>query len=445
MRSCFPLTLALMLPAAAQPVIAPASTPPPTPAIGRGFRASDLTPPPAKVPTPASTPVSPGQESTPSAPAPEETSSSPKEAGSVTVPISSGAISSPFQLGKISFKPHANYRLMYSDGLLSQPGRPSATTINEIAAGLLTTVGDHWTLDYTLVQTIYSQKDFKNSLDHNVTLGGGGGLQAGNWLLGFNQGFSSTTALRIETAQQTKQSTSTTGLTAAYPFGPKLSLDLAAAFAVRSADSVGRTRDLSGTSSLGYLVSKRVHTAIGLTTGVTDIADQPNLSYQRLFSSVAWKVGDKLGIDLSGGVDRRDSQQTGAAATNNLTYNFGLGYAPFQQTRLSLSAGRSFAISLFQNRDTSTKNVAVSLSQRLMGHLNLSVSLARQSSGFATAANVPGGPRDDQTQSFNAALGMAILRHGTIGVSYATTTNNTNTTGFGFSSKQIGLNIGFSY
>jgi hypothetical protein len=401
--------LACAVDAVAQPVILPSSLTTPVPAATDGFQAVNQ-------------PVT-----------------SSMGAGSAAV----AQDPPPFQWGAVELRPHLSYRLMYGDGIQSQPGNQLYTAVHTISPGVSFKIGDSWTLDYTATQTLYSRREFNDTLDQAFDLQGT--KSVGSWALQFAQGYTTSSAPLAETASQTKQENATTSLGAAYPISPDFSLELGATQSLRFAGTLGDTFEWSTMDWVNYHASTDFSAAVGAGLGYVDLTDAPNMSYQRYLGRMGWKISPKIGLDINGGVEVRNSEATGASATNNPIYDIALRYAPFEHTTLSVEGGRTVSVSLFQNQVSDARNWSARLQQRLLGRLNLNAGVSGQKSSYSAPVNTIAVNRDDETRSFNVSLGATFRRRGTIVVSYQRSQNTSNLAGYGFSSSQFGLELAFRY
>ncbi len=94
---------------------------------------------------------------------------------------------SPFVFGPYSLDPHFLYRFLYTTGLQVRPGEPTTGYINSIAPGIGGDLGSHWTFDYTPTWMIYTNREFRDSVDHSAELTGA--FSQFNWDVRLTQTF----------------------------------------------------------------------------------------------------------------------------------------------------------------------------------------------------------------------------------------------------------------
>ena len=123
----------------------------------------------------------------------------------VFIPAGTGRenLPQPFKYGPVTVRPHLSYRFMYGDGIQPVPTNQQKTVIQEISPGILLELGRHWTVDYTPTIRFYSNKQFRDGVDHAATLTGG--LRQDDWSFGLSQNFIYTTAPLAETGSQAEQ------------------------------------------------------------------------------------------------------------------------------------------------------------------------------------------------------------------------------------------------
>ena len=95
--------------------------------------------------------------------------------------------SEPFKWGPLTLRPHPYYQFLSADGLQSSTNQVANTTIQTISPGALLEIGRHWTLDYSPLWTIYSNKQFSDNFGQTIKLVGG--TTYNDWVLGLIQSY----------------------------------------------------------------------------------------------------------------------------------------------------------------------------------------------------------------------------------------------------------------
>jgi Putative beta-barrel porin 2 len=349
----------------------------------------------------------------------------------------------PLQWGPVSLRPHLLYQFLYGDGIQSSPGQQEKTTINTISPGLLLGIGSHWSIDYTPTLTFYSNSAFHDTTAQNVIMTGGTAYE--NWVLGLSQSYNYSSQPLVETGGQTSQDEYKTAASASYQFSRQMSLELAVNQDFTFPSNFAESREWSTVDWLDYQFWPRFSAGIGVGFGYTDVSVGNDSIDGQLQCRIRWRATDKISLQISGGADDRHFFGGGTSDLINPLYSVSVQYQPFDETTISLSANGTVGTSYFTNQVTETKGVDVTLNQRLLKKLFLTLGGSYQNVSYtATTKGVSAG-RNDDTYSFNARLSTAFLKRGTIAAIYQFSDNSSNQSGFGYTSNQVGLEVGYRY
>jgi hypothetical protein len=350
----------------------------------------------------------------------------------------------PLQWGLIAVRPHAFYRLTRGDGIQPSPGQQTTTTISTISAGLLFEIGKRWTADYTPTWTLYSNPVFSDTLDHLIDVKGHASFTDGT--LQFTQRYASTNSPRIETGRQTHEETDDTSVSVNYSLGRKTRLEVILSQNLRFIEAAPNSYEWSMQDWFHYQISNRLDGAVGLGLGYVSVEPGTDMDYTRPQVRIGWRPTNKLSFDVHAGAEQRHFRKQGAATLNSPTYGASAYYLPFEFTTLTLAGERAVTASYFAGQVNENTTWSIGLNQRLLQKLNFNATASRANtryipSGLSTIITT----RDDTSYSYNLRLSTSFLRRGTIGVVYQHTRNSSDAAGFGFSSNQVGLEIGYSY
>jgi predicted porin len=298
-------------------------------------------------------------------------------------------------------------------------------------------------LDYTPTWTFYSNKQFRDTLDHSVVLNGG--TAYGDWVLGLSQSYVSSDQPLIETGGQTAQETYSTAITASYRFGRAMSVDLAVNQNFTFTENFTNSREWSTMDWLNYQLWPRFDIGIGVGGGYVDVSPGTDMTYEQYQGRVNWRATDKISFQVHGGLEDRQFLDAGTGDLINPLYGATVQYQPFEATTLSLSANRAVSTSPFQNEVTENTDLSGSLNQRLLERFNLSLGAGYHTRKYiVSAAGFPAG-RKDEYYSFNARLSTTFLKRGTIAATYQFSNNSSSVAGYGYSSNQFGFEVGYRY
>ena len=349
----------------------------------------------------------------------------------------------PIQWGPMSVQPQLVYRLTYGDGIQASLGQPVTTGIQEISPGILFRLGNVWTLDYTPTWTLYSNRAFKDTLGHTADLNGR--IAYGDGTYGFSQDYSRSSFPLVETGQQTKQETYSTRINASDRLGPRTMLEMFVSQDVRFAETFMNTREWSTQEWLHYEFSRRLDAALGLGYGYVGVSPGPDMIYWKPDVQIAWKATDKIAFTVQGGVERRKSRAIEARVLSNPILNAAVLYQLIETTSLSFSASRVVAVSYFPNDVTVSTGWSAAVQQRLLGKLQLSLGAGQQTINYVSVINSFSAGHSNRYDSFNVSLSTTFLRRGSLSTFYQISRNSSNVGAYGFSSHQIGLQIGYRF
>jgi len=370
----------------------------------------------------------------------------------------------PLQLGPVIMHPHLDYQLLYGSGIESSPGQRQNSVIQQFSPGVLFNLGDHWTLDYTPTLYFYSSSNLRNNVNESAQLGWGTAYN--DWFFSGSQSYGSSSSPNAETAAQTDQEIYSTMFNASYQFNDKMSLDMgfnqifnyvgSGGSSTNLLQNLTNSRGWSTMDWLNYEFWSRFNAGLGFGFGYNQQDGSPDSIYEQYQARVNWRATDKISFQLGGGL--QDQQYLGGGASALLTpiLNAIIQYQPFEQTKLSVSAGRAVNPSLFQNQVTENTQIMGDLNQRLLGRLYLDLSGGYSttkylsSAGSSSAASSAG--RKDDYYIFNARLNYIVLKRATVSIFYGYSDNAshqsgfaTSGSGFAYTSRQVGFEIGYRY
>ncbi len=348
----------------------------------------------------------------------------------------------PLKWGFLDLRPHVFYRFNSADGLPVAGSNHVAAVIQEFSPGLLFNLGRHWALDYTPTWRLYSNKAFRDTLDHHVTLTGGTTYHA--WILGLSQSYLSTSTPLVETGTQTDQETWLTALTANYRFNSKMTLDLALNQNIVDAQDFTSYREWSTLDWLNYEFWPRLSAGAGVGVGYVNVVAGADMVYEQFQGRIGWRATDKVSFQIHGGLE--DRQFHGGAGGDLLNPVIGglIQYQPFEFTKLTVTANRAVTASYFQSQVTENTEVLGGLNQRLLGKLYLDLGGGFHNVKYV-ADNASAAGRTDDYFTFNARLSCPFLKRGTVAVFYQYSDNSSTAPGFTFSSTQLGFEVGYRF
>jgi hypothetical protein len=350
---------------------------------------------------------------------------------------------SPFQWGFVTAHPYIEYRFLYGDGIQSTPGKQSKTSIHTITPGVLLNLGTHWTLDYSPTQTYYSDSNFKDTLDHSVRILGG--TSYNDWSFRLSQTFTATSDPQIETGRQTTEDSYDTTASVGYHFSNQLQLETTFGYQARFTTLFSDSRETTVGEKLHYQFLPRVDAAIGLDYGYDDVETGIDMSFTRPSIQLDWRATDKTNFILSAAVEDRKFRTAGASNLKSPILGAAFVFRPFTTTTINLAANRGVSVSYFTNQITRNTDWSLGIQQRLLQHYYLSAGYSGQKSSYLSTDPTVIAGRADRSNIFNIKLSTVFFQRTTVAVLYQNTHNSSNSSGFAFTSSQVGAEIGYRF
>jgi hypothetical protein len=388
-----------------------------------------------------------GPEGLPLDPLAQERLSAPSNATSVFAGAAPSSrpgtlLESPFRVGPLEIRPHAEYTFTYGNGVSTSPGTQRTTAQHDISPGLLLET-DHISLDYTPSLNYYSNRAFEDHLDHSAYFNAHASLT--DWNSRLTQTYSSTQSPLIETGQQTKQETFSTGLAATYQYNEKVSFDLNLNQRIQSAEAFSNSREWSTTDWINYHLTDRTSLGVGAAFGYVDVSRGSDMTYEHALGRISSRITDKLNAEISGGMEIRQYLDQDGSDRLNPILNARLVYNPWQFTILSLAASRTVDTAIFEGYVTETSQLQALLQQRLFGHYFLDVDAGFRTSQFEGGTSPDLAGRSDDLTTVSVALRATVLTRGSASVFYRHSSNSSSLEIYSFDSDQYGFSVGYRF
>jgi hypothetical protein len=262
----------------------------------------------------------------------------------------------------------------------------------------------------------------------------------------------------VQTGTQVNQQSYITEVTASRELTDVVSLSLQAdqnfefaGNAQNGAQSTGtlqNSRTWSTSDFLDFKTGSRFNWGVGGGGGYVSVDTGPNQTFEQLQSRFNWRLTDRISFGANAGAEDRQFQGAQQGDLISPLYGFSVQYQPFDNTRISLTGNRSVSPSLFQSQVVDSTMYDLSLDQRLLGKLHLTLTGTYSTQDYTGTAS-PTIPAQnplgtDVTTSFNARLSCPLLHRGTVGLIYEYSHNQSVTVG-NYDSTQIGFDVGYSY
>lgn len=376
-------------------------------------------------------------------------------------------VESLMQWGAVHLRARANYQFLYATGVHSAPGESSDTYTHALTPGLTIEIGPHVSLNYTPSFRFFSERNFHNTIDQAVSLSAGAAY--GDWTFGVSQSYTRTDEPLVETSSQTATENYQTGLSASYQFNDKISFETSGSMSFVVVDgnsgSVIRTnsfgggpvpppnnvlrlsdsQNYSGSEWMDYQIDEKLNAGVGVTVGYSEQNGGFKSLDEQYQGRFTWHPGRKLSVFLSGGIEDRQFLDVNAPDIVTPIFSASVGYHLFEQTTLALTAARNVSASLFKSEVTESTSLGVSLQQRLLGKLQLSLGFSYATSDYKTTTANLALARSDDTEVYTVGLSFPFLKRCSFSTFYDYSQNSSSDSGFGFSSSQAGAALSWAY
>jgi hypothetical protein len=349
----------------------------------------------------------------------------------------------PYQWGPVNLHPHLFYSMSYADGLLSSPGQPVSSIIQQFSPGMLFAVGNHWTLDYTPTWQWYSSSKLADNLAHSLALNGWTAYE--DWTFGLSQIYNESSAPLVQTGTQTEQESFRTAVNSSYRFNSKVSVDLGLSQDLESAQQFQGYRQWSTMDYVNYQFWPRFDAGLGIGAGYVDVDVGANMAFEQLQGRIAWRATGKSSLTLHGGLEYRQFLSGGVSPLLNPVFGLSFQQQLARKTTLLISADRSLSASYFENQASETTSFSVSLDHNLYGKLNLSLGGSFSTVSYTSSANGIAAADGYDYVSFQARLSYPVTARASVSTSYQFNHTSSSQAGLGFQSNQIGLELSYRY
>lgn len=370
-------------------------------------------------------------------------------AGEATAPWPGTPIpNSPLAWYPFQFYPHLTYQVTYGNGLQSSPGHSEKTVMQTVSPGLHVRWRDIWSLDYTPSFVFYSSRQFRDTVNHSLSLEGATTYQA--WRFSLSQTYVRSDEALVETASQTEEQTIGTALGARYQLNSKVALNFGVSQTITLASQSATNSVVSDSTTwaanqgVEYQFIPQLTGTLTLSESYDSVQHGNNMTSEQLTAGFNWQVEERLTLSASAGAQVRQYTSGGASDTVDPIFTASARYQLFAETSLFITGERTQTPSLVSGQASTVTSVSCGLSQRLIGRFQLVLDGGYSHTEYDSTAS-GSSVRNDDTTSFSANLSRSFLTRGTASVFYSYSHNSSSIAGFGYSSNQIGLSLGYRY
>lgn len=375
------------------------------------------------------------------------------------VSVSTSAISGPpiVSVGPIGVYPHLLYQFSYGNGIIASPGHNTTTAIDTISPGVLLSLGNHWTLNYTPALNFYSSSLFKNTVDQSVLLNGR--ATNGDWILGLSQSYVDSTQPLIETGLQTEEEMYATVLSAGAQLNSRFSVQLSLNQNFRFSPSYPGLHEWSTEDWLDYHIEPQLAFGLGPTVGYDELGFGSDMPFEDYRARIVFDPGSKLLLSVDGGLEDRQFIDPSAPSLITPVFDASLSYQVLLGTVISIAGSRAATPALFSNEVTVVTSVNGSIRQHLIKTTYLEIGAGYSSEPFTSIEPAPlpkyffGTPprssttevRSDTTEFARISLSTTFRTRLTGSIFYFLSQNDSSQSDYSFKTTQVGAELNYQY
>jgi hypothetical protein len=346
------------------------------------------------------------------------------------------------QWGSVEVRPWVQYTAVSADGLHVSTDSELASHIDTITAGIRLRSGPDWVAEYAPSWISYSNPAFRNTVDQHARFDARVNRPA--WRVQAGSTYTSSDAPLVETARQTGRETSTTDGRVSVVLTDALRFDATAVQRLSFIKAFSDTFWWSLKPELALHVDT-ITAGLGCEGGYVLIYDASDITYTRPVAQINWHPTNKTTIEAEAGWDR---WKFIGAGTRHLTGGYCrllLMLHPFDETRIIVTGERGVQPTPFRNQVAENESATAMLGQRLFGHINLDVMAAYQRLTYRAETTELPKLRGDSLQTYTGRLSIVTFTRGTAGFFYRHMRNRSNQRTFGFTSRQVGIELTYRY
>jgi uncharacterized protein (PEP-CTERM system associated) len=205
------------------------------------------------------------------------------------------------------------------------------------------------------------------------------------------------------------------------------------------------SKNWSTTEGLNYQIWPRLSAGINLAFAYDELTIGSDMTSETIQGQLDWRVGNKLSLSMQGGIEDRQFIDSATSDALNPILGLSIAYNLFEVTAITFSASRTVGTSYFQNEITEALGFTGGIHQRLLQKLYLDVTGGYSTTSYqATTTGLSVNRKDDRT-NINVRMSCAFLQRCSASAFYDWSDNSSNQGGFGYTSNQVGLELGYHF
>lgn len=341
--------------------------------------------------------------------------------------------------------PSITYSIQYGNAIPSAPGLRQKSTTHQVSPSVRVRLAEQWSLSYRPTFSWYSNEAFTDQVSHSATLKGTGMIRETD--VGLSQTYSRSNDVLVETAQQTKQETWSTNGSIGHSLTERTRLVGSGNLQLRYTEAFTDSEAVQASVGLTHRFAEQLDLGVSAGAGYTTMNPGVDYTIQTLGLNVQWKPGTRLTIDSSIGFQITRFRVTNSSNRSSPTYNVSANYQIFEFTTLSLAANRSASASYFSSQLNDRSRVSISVNQRVLEKLSLSLSASSDKSDYLSSPTTFGSTfgRVDRGHSYQASLATTLVEKLSLSLTWQYNRYRSNRVGYTYNSSMIGASAGWHF
>lgn len=358
-----------------------------------------------------------------------------------------------FRLGPFKFAAGISGQMMYDDNVTIRSADKQSDVIWSVSPHIQarTAAGDrNVSLGYGFSYNSYLRNSTYNNISHNANASGT--WEMSKLRLGLNAGLNQSTGGYGDVGTLTETKSYNIGLTADYKLSEKTSVDVSPRVSFSDyGNAAGYTNALYNSMewSVATFINRtpfpKIKLGLGLDVGSTGVSQYGDQIFARALFRANYKLTGKLDLTSSAGAEWRH-YDGGVPDTINPIFNLAGSYRPVLSTTITLNAHITpQASAYYGNQNYITTGFSLTVSQRLGERLSANLGGAYDVSQYSATEVGVSTSRVDDSFSVNFGITYAITERWSAGLTATYRQNLSNSGGFGYDNKQIGLQTSYEF
>ncbi|HVF70751.1 MAG TPA: outer membrane beta-barrel protein [Chthoniobacterales bacterium] len=253
--------------------------------------------------------------------------------------------------------------------------------------------------------------------------------------------------VNLDVAGRTRFNIYTTHLNAAYYVAGKTFLSSGLDYTATHYSSLISSDAFSGNFFLNYDYSSKLTVGIGGSAGFNTVDEpSPDQQFQQANVRLSYRATGKIDFAASGGVEFRQFDGDLRDQYISPVFEIGVNYAPFDGTKLSITANRrTLNSAVLASQNYAVSNISAGLQQRLFQRFFLGINGGYENSEYYSTVGAAGPERSDNYFFIQPSIAVRVTRFWSVGAYYSHRVNDSSFDAFSFHDNQVGFRSGLTF